>query len=66
MRLINSFVEDLEEFLGVKRTPTSLADLWRESHSAFVEEKDLSEYLRTVSFDTQKSPSFLPINVLKD
>jgi len=56
MRLIDSFVEDLEEFLGVKRTPISLADLWRESRPGFVKEKDdLSEYLRTVSFDKSES-----------
>jgi hypothetical protein len=51
MHLINSFVEDMENFLGVKWTSISLADMWRESHPKSVQEKELSEYLRTVSLD---------------
>jgi hypothetical protein len=51
MHLINSFVEDMEGFLGVKRTLISLADMWRESGPEVVQEKEISEYLRTVSLD---------------
>ncbi|KAH6974099.1 amidase signature domain-containing protein [Ilyonectria sp. MPI-CAGE-AT-0026] len=47
MRLIDSFVEDLEHVLGTKRTPISLAELWKKSPPDSVVDKDLSEYLKT-------------------
>ncbi|KAK4154628.1 hypothetical protein C8A00DRAFT_32585 [Chaetomidium leptoderma] len=46
-RLINSFVEDLEGLLGIKRTEISLADMWRESKPDSVKETNLAEYLKT-------------------
>ncbi len=47
-RLIESFIENLESLLGIKRTEISLADMWRESKPDLVEETDLAEYLKTV------------------
>lgn len=47
MKLIDSFVEDLEHVLGTKRTPISLAELWQKSPPDSVVDKDLSEYLKT-------------------
>ncbi|KAK7408490.1 hypothetical protein QQX98_009357 [Neonectria punicea] len=49
MKFIDSFVEDLEDMLGTKRSIISLAELWRESSPESVTEKDLSEYLKTAS-----------------
>lgn len=50
MRVIDSFVGDLESFLGTKRTVISLADMWRDSCPVSAKEKNLADYLKTVSF----------------
>lgn len=47
MKLIDSFVEDLEHVRGTKRTPISLAELWQKSPPDSMVDKDLSEYLKT-------------------
>jgi hypothetical protein len=49
MHLITFFVEDMKGFLENKRISISLAVMWRESRPKSVQEKELSEYLRTVS-----------------
>lgn len=48
MKLIDSFVQDLENFLGVPRTKVSLADMWRHSCPDSAKGVELSEYLEAV------------------
>lgn len=48
MRLIESFVRDMENFLGVKRTEISLSQMWEETRPDLAEGIDLPEYLKTV------------------
>lgn len=49
MEIIDKFVSDLESFLGVARTPISLADEWKKTRMEDPESSDLSKYLETVS-----------------
>jgi len=49
MKLIDSFVEDLEGFLGVQRTNISLADMWRRSCPDSTKGIELSNYLATAA-----------------
>lgn len=48
MTLIESFVQDMEKFLGVKRTEVSLAQLWQKTRPNSAAGIDLPEYLKTV------------------
>ncbi|KAH8753093.1 amidase [Diaporthe sp. PMI_573] len=49
MKIIDAFVSDLEAFLGVKRTPISLAEEWRKTGAETPETADLSKYLETAA-----------------
>jgi hypothetical protein len=62
MKIIDAFVSDLEAFLGVKRTPISLAEEWRKTGAETPETADLSKYLETVRLSTV----FQWINVMSD
>lgn len=53
MKLVDSFVQDLESFLGVQRTKVSLADMWRHSRPDSAEGIELSEYLETVGLNME-------------
>ncbi|KAK4443299.1 amidase 1 [Podospora aff. communis PSN243] len=46
-RIIDSFVQILEAFLGVKKTPFSLAERWAEKPPAEANGKSLDEYAHT-------------------
>jgi hypothetical protein len=48
MKLIDSFVEDLEGFLGVKKISISLAEMWRNNCPDSAKGIELSEYVETV------------------
>lgn len=48
MKLVESFIQNLEVYLGVRRTEISLADMWRDSRPDSAEGIELSEYLETV------------------
>ena len=47
--VIDSFVKDLENELGIARTEISLAEEWKKSRPASVQESDVNEYLKEVS-----------------
>ncbi|TGO51362.1 hypothetical protein BOTNAR_0359g00120 [Botryotinia narcissicola] len=47
MDFIDSFVRDLEGFLGVRKTEISLAEMWRNSSPKSAENIELSDYLET-------------------
>lgn len=53
--LIDSFVQDLEQHLGVERTVISLADMWRKTAPESAKEIELRDYMTTVSF-CRRSP----------
>ncbi|KAF7887327.1 hypothetical protein EAF00_009621 [Botryotinia globosa] len=47
MDLIDSFVRDLEGFLGVRKIEVSLAEMWRDDFPKSAENIELSDYLET-------------------
>lgn len=47
-KMVESFVEILESFLGVKKTSFSLAETWAQSPPAEAEGKSLEDYAYTV------------------
>jgi hypothetical protein len=49
-KLIDSFVQDLEQHLGVERTVISLADIWRKTAPESAKEIELRDYMTTVSY----------------
>lgn len=53
MKLIDSFVQDLEGVLSVKRTEISLAEMWRNNGPNSTGGTELSDYLATVSFNAK-------------
>ena len=55
MKLVDSFVQDLESFLGVQRTKISLAAMWRPSRPDSAKGIELSEYLETVGLNLENT-----------
>ena len=58
-KLVDSFVQDLERLLGVKRTKVCLAEMWRDTAPDSVRGIELPDYLKTVSFSDRCSHSFV-------
>lgn len=50
MEIIDDFVVNLEDFLGVSRTPISLAEEWQKTGAERPETANISKYLETVRF----------------
>ena len=48
MKIIESFVENLEAVLGIKRTEISIQDKWSQCPPEGVNERDMTVYLEKV------------------